>query len=305
MPTSCPGRFILAIWIAVPLVALAADPAGRLIDGPAGKLYVETRGTAPGRPLLIVNGGPGFDHGYLVTSPVWDELARTRRVVMYDQRGTGRSMAVKPGTPLTLADQLADLEAVRKSLGGQDVDLLGHSYGGAVVMAYTARFPDRVKRLLIVDSAAPKWTETVFLFKQVYPEASERMDGFEFGAQFNDQAAIDAQIREYLSMIFWDPDHRDAFLKQWFPGSFRRHVNEALDADRGKYDLNPEIGRFRLPVLVITGRYDMNVAPVVAMKIHRAIPGSQLVIFDRSGHLPFFEEPERFKKVVEEFLSRP
>jgi len=58
MPTSCPGRFILAIWIAVPLVALAADPAGRLIDGPAGKLYVETRGTAPGRPLLIVNGGP-------------------------------------------------------------------------------------------------------------------------------------------------------------------------------------------------------------------------------------------------------
>jgi len=305
MPTSCPGRFILAIWIAVPLVALAADPAGRLIDGPAGKLYVETRGTAPGRPLLIVNGGPGFDHGYLVTSPVWDELARTRRVVMYDQRGTGRSMAVKPGTPLTLADQLADLEAVRKSLGGQDVDLLGHSYGGAVVMAYTARFPDRVKRLLIVDSAAPKWTETVFLFKQVYPEASERMDGFEFGAQFNDQAAIDAQIREYLSMILWDPDHRDAFLKQWSPGSFRRHVNEALDADMGKYDLNPEIGKFRLPVLVITGRYDMNVAPVVAMKIHRAIPGSQLVIFDRSGHLPFFEEPERFKKVVEEFLSRP
>ena len=305
MPTSCPGRFILAIWIAVPLVALAADPAGRLIDGPAGKLYVETRGTAPGRPLLIVNGGPGFDHGYLVTSPVWDELARTRRVVMYDQRGTGRSMAVKPGTPLTLADQLADLEAVRKSLGGQDVDLLGHSYGGAVVMAYTARFPDRVKRLLIVDSAAPKWTETVFLFKQVYPEASERMDGFEFGAQFNDQAAIDAQIREYLSMILWDPDHRDAFLKQWSPGSFRRHVNEALDADMGKYDLNPEIGKFRLPVLVITGRYDMNVAPVVAMRIHRAIPGSQLVIFDRSGHLPFFEEPERFKKVVEEFLSRP
>jgi proline iminopeptidase len=305
MPRSRPPGLIVALWIGLPFVAFAADPAGRLIDGPAGKLYVETRGTAPGRPLLIVNGGPGFDHGYLVTSPVWDELARARRVVMYDQRGTGRSAAVKPGTPLTLADQLADLEAVRKSLGGQDVDLLGHSYGGAVVMAYTARFPDRVKRLLIVDSAAPKWTETVFLFKQVYPDASERMDGFEFGAQFNDSAAIDAQIREYLSMIFWDPDHRDAFLKRWSPGSFRRHVNESLDADMGKYDLNPEIAKFRLPVLVITGRYDMNVAPVIAWKIHKAIPGSQLVVFDRSSHLPFFEEPERFKKVVEDFLSRP
>jgi proline iminopeptidase len=305
MPRSRLAGLIVAIWIGVPFVAFAADPAGRLIDGPAGKLYVETRGTAAGRPLLIVNGGPGFDHGYLVTSPVWDELARTRRVVMYDQRGTGKSTAVKPGTPLALADQLADLEAVRKSLGGQDVDLLGHSYGGAVVMAYTARFPDRVRRLLIVDSAAPKWTETVFLFKQVYPDASERMDGFEFGAQFNDSAAIDAQVREYLSMIFWDPDHRDAFLKRWSPGSFRRHVNEPLDADMGKYDLNPEIAKFRLPVLVITGRYDMNVAPVIAWKIHKAIPGSQLVVFDRSSHMPFFEEPERFKKVVEEFLSRP
>ncbi len=106
-------------------------------------------------------------------------------------------------------------------------------------------------------------------------------------------------------MIFWDPDHRDSFLKQFSAGSFRRHVNEPLDADMGKYDLTPEIAKFRLPVLVITGRYDMNVAPVVALKIHRAIPGSQLVVFDRSGHLPFFEEPERFKKVVEEFLARP
>jgi proline iminopeptidase len=53
---------------------------------------------------------------------------------MYDQRGTGRSTAVKPGTPLTLADQLADIEAVRKSLGVEDLDLLGHSYGGSLVM---------------------------------------------------------------------------------------------------------------------------------------------------------------------------
>src|SRR5215467_672029 len=98
----------LIIALCFSSVAVAAEAPGRLIDGPAGKLYVETRGTAPGRPLLIVNGGPGFDHGYLVTSPVWDELAKTRRVVMYDQRGTGKSMVVKPGTPLTLADQLAD-----------------------------------------------------------------------------------------------------------------------------------------------------------------------------------------------------
>jgi proline iminopeptidase len=55
--------------------------------------------------------------------------------------------------------------------------------------------------------------------------------------------------------------------------------------------------------MVMTGRFDMNVAPIVAWKIHKAIPGSRLVVLDRSGHLPFYEEPERFKQVVEEFLE--
>jgi proline iminopeptidase len=160
-----------------------------------------------------------------------------------------------------------------------------------------------VKRLLIVDSAAPKWSDTVFLFNQVYPEVSERMDGFEFASQFGDAAATDAQIHEYLSMLFWDPAHRDAFLRQFPQGTFRRHVNQVLEADMGRYDLNPEIKKFRLPVLVMTGRFDMNVAPIVAWKIHKAIRGSRLVVLDRSGHLPFYEEPERFKQVVEEFLE--
>lgn len=57
------------------------------------------------------------------------------------------------------------------------------------------------------------------------------MDGSEFASQFGDTAAIETGIREYLSMLFWDPDHRDAFLRQFSPKAFRRHVNEALDAD--------------------------------------------------------------------------
>jgi proline iminopeptidase len=292
---------IMLALLAIP--AAAAEAPGRLIDGPAGKLFVDARGNASGRPLLIVNGGPGFDHGYLLSSPIWDELAKARRVVMYDQRGTGRSTPVKPGTPLTLADQLADVEAVRKSLGAEEIDLLGHSYGGTVVMAYTARYPQRVKRLLLVDSAAPKWKDAIFLFSQVFPDVNERVDGFEFAAQFGDRAAIEGGVREYLSMIFWDPDHRDAFLRQVSLKGFSRHVNEALDADMARYDLNPEIAKFRMPVLVVTGRYDMNVAPLIAWKIHKAIPGSRLVIFERSSHLPFLEEPERFKREVEDFLA--
>ena len=63
------------------------------------------------------------------------------------------------------------------------------------------------------------------------------------------------------------------------------------------------IERIRLPALVITGRYDINVAPSVAYRIHKAIPGSRFAVFERSGHLPFFEEPREFVSLLEAFLA--
>jgi proline iminopeptidase len=80
-------------------------------------------------------------------------------------------------------------------------------------------------------------------------------------------------------------------------------VNEAVEHDVSRFDLNPEIRKFKFPTLVITGRYDINVAPSVAYKIHKAIPGSKFVVLERSGHLPFFEEPEAFVRAVEGFLG--
>ena len=293
--------FLLCVLVAPG--SLRAAPGAQTIDGPAGKLLVDTRGSAAGRPLVVVNGGPGVAHDYLLPSPVWDQLARNRRVVMYDQRGVGRSSPVKPGTPITLADQLADLEAVRKSLGADQIDLLGHSYGGYLVMAYAARHPERVKHLLIVDSAAPKWSETVFLFNQVFPDVNDRMESFEFSSAMGDDRATESSLQAYLSMIFYDPEKRDAYLKSVASGLLKRHVNQAVESDIARFDLNPEIRKFRMPTLVITGRYDMNVAPVVAWKIHHAIPNSGFVVFERSSHLPFYEEPDRFRQVVEEFLT--
>ena len=75
-------------------------------------------------------------------------------------------------------------------------------------------------------------------------------------------------------------------------------MNEALNADLGKLDMWPVLPSLTMPTLVATGRYDINVAPSTAWKIHKAIPGSRWVVFEKSGHLPHFEEPERFVEVV-------
>jgi proline iminopeptidase len=294
---------LVLVLLGVTPARAASDEKGQLFDGPGGKLYYEVIGTGDAPPLVLANGGPGFDHTYLHTSPAWETLARNRRIVFYDQRGNGRSAALKPGQSCTLADQIDDLEALRAHLGAEKMDLLGSSWGGFLAMAYSARHADHVAHLILVDSAAPKFSDTIFLFDQVFPETTEREAAGAFAREFGDKAADDAQIREYLSMIFYSPEHREAFLKQIGPSAYTKEVNQAVTRDIARFDLNPEIRKFRFPALVITGRYDMNVAPLVAYRIHKAIPGSRFVVFEKSSHLPFTEEPEAFTRTMEEFLQ--
>jgi proline iminopeptidase len=298
-------RSLIALLLlgAVSPLRAANNENGQLFDGPGGKLYYEVIGAGNATPLVLVNGGPGFDHTYLHTSPAWETLAKNRRVVFYDQRGNGRSAALKPGQSCTLADQIDDLEALRAHLGFEKIELLGGSWGGYLAMAYSARHPDHIAHLILVDSAAPKFSDTIFLFDQVFPDTTEREASTAFAREFGDKAADDTNIREYLSMIFYSPEKRDAFLKQIGPGAYNKEVNQAVTRDIARFDLNPEIRKFRFPTLVITGRYDMNVAPLVAYRIHKEIPGSRFVVFEKSSHLPFTEEPEAFASTMEDFLQ--
>ena len=86
--------------------------------------------------------------------------------------------------------------------------------------------------------------------------------------------------------------------------AYSQAVNRAVWSDLQRFDLNPEIAKFRFPTLVVTGRYDFNVAPSVAWGIHRGIPGSELAVFEKSGHLPQVEEEDAFVARLTEFLTR-
>ena len=295
---------LLAVTLSLPAAARAAPESGRTFRAGDATLYYEVRGSASGTPLIMVNGGPGFDHTYVHCSAAWDTLAKKRRVVFYDQRGNGRSAALRPGQSCTLADQIADLDAVRRQIGAEKMDLLGHSWGGYLVMAYAARHPERIRHLMIVDSAAPKWSDTVFLFKDVFPEGIERQQGVGFAEELGDTAAVATDLREYMAMLFYSPEKRDAFLEHMSEYRYSRAVNTALGTDLARYDLNPELPKYRFPTLVATGRYDMNVAPSVAWKIHRAIPNSEFAVFEKSGHLPYYEEPAAFVRRIEAFLAK-
>jgi proline iminopeptidase len=307
-----------AIAVALALVAVVTLGAGTAAVAAAGSpekgatfeaggvsIYYEVVGGGPGMPLVLVNGGPGFDHAYMHCSDAWDRLAASRKVVFYDQRGNGRSSPIKEGQSCLLADQIADLDALRARLGLEKMDLLGHSWGGYLVMAYAARHPERISHLMIVDSAAPKIQDTVFLFKNIYPETSASEDGLAFAVELGDEAAISADLREYMSMLFYTEAARQAMLARMGQLSYHQSVNKSVWNDLQRFDLNPELPKFRFPTLVVTGRYDFNVAPSVAWSIHRAIPGSELAVFEKSGHLPYCDESAAFAARLQEFLAKP
>ena len=299
---------ILAVLAVVTSNRASATPAvpsgtGRTFTTNGVTIWYEVRGGGQGTPLVLVNGGPGFDHTYVLCSDVWDTLARRRTVVFYDQRGNGRSSALKPGQSCTLQDQIADLDALRAQLKSYRIDLLGHSWGGLLVMAYAARHPDRIAHLVICDSASPKWTDTDFIFKYLYPEIVDKQGPLDTYDALGDSAAGKASLHEYMGMLFVSQEKRDEFVGREKDYHYARAVNETLNADLAKYDLWPALPAFSMPTLVLTGRFDANVAPSTAWKIHKAIPNSRFVVFERSGHVPYFEEPDAFVSAVEPFLD--
>ena len=84
---------------------------------------------------------------------------------------------------------------------------------------------------------------------------------------------------------------------------FEPAVSQAVSKATAGLDLAPKLAGFQFPTLVITGRYDMNVAPLTAWRLAHAIPGAQLVFFEQSGHLPSYEEPDKYIEVLETFFN--
>jgi proline iminopeptidase len=305
------GRRLLDLPLGVALASVlaAADgwatPAEGMFQGPGGTLAYEVRGNGPGRPLVVINGGPGFDHTQLLLLPTaWDRLAQNRRVVFYDQRGTGHSFALKPGAPDTLDEQVADLESLRVHLKAETMDLLGHSSGGFIALAYAARYRDRVSHLVLVDSQPPKTAGARNLFGELFPDVVERQRAVESAKDRGDKDAPGELRRLRRTMLFYSPDNRDLYLKLAQQLPFNQQVNTALAQDMERFDLTADVKQFRMPVLVLTGRLDAVVPPSTAYTLHQEIPGSRFVVLERSGHLPFFEEPDVFARELDSFLAK-
>ena len=267
-------------------------------------LGYETLGRAgPALPVIAVNGGPGLSHVYMVQNDIWERIAQQRMVVFYDQRGTGASKQMQPGAPQSMDAQVADLEAVRKNLGLEKVVLVGDSYGGLLSMAYAAAHPEHVGKLVLSDSPGPSWKSIVHLLPEVFPDVQEQGAKEEQKLGPETEAAARAGLRNHFRMIFYSTEKRDAYMAKMGDLGFEPAVSEAVSKATSDLDLTSKLPEFRFPALILSGRYDMNVAPLTAWRMAQAIPGAKVVFFEQSGHLPSYEEPDKYVSVLENFLN--
>jgi proline iminopeptidase len=267
-------------------------------------LGYETLGT-PGAalPVIAVNGGPGLSHAYMVQNDLWQRVARHRLVVLYDQRGTGASKRLKAGASQSMEAQIADLDAVRQKLGLEKVALVGDSYGGLLSMAYAAAHPEHVAKLVLSDSPGPSWKSIVHVLPEVFPDIEEQNKQEQQKLGADSDAAARAGLRNHFRMIFYSPEKRDAYMRNMGDLGFEPAVAKAVAEATANLDLTSKLADFHFPTLVISGRYDMNVAPLTAWQLAHTIPGAKLVFFEESGHLPAYEEAAKYIAVLEEFLN--
>lgn len=263
-------------------------------------LEIHYREWGAGSPIVILSGGPGFDCDYMI--PVAEELGKTHRAVLVDLRGTGRSVpaAINHDT-VNLKLTLADLEAIRESIGVARWTVLGHSAGAILAMAYATNYPERIDSMLLVNSgpsrAASAGAEMDNVILRLTPHEREEMSksgAKDFGSLF----------KFLVPGYFYDRSYIAELPATFAPRNFHDATANLLAADlfAGSVDLRPGLKDFSRPVLVIAGRQDP-CDPAIQYEIHLALKNSTLRLLDKCGHFSWIEQRDEFYKAVREFLS--
>jgi proline-specific peptidase len=261
-------------------------------------------------PLLTVHGGPGAPHDYLEDL---GGLADTGRpVVFYDQLGCGKSDHPDDPALWVMETFVDEIGAVRDALGLDRVHLLGHSSGGWLALEYALRQPSGLASLVLASACAcvPAFAAETRRLKESLPaEAQKVIDEHEAAGTTDDEAYVEATMAYFTQWVCRLP-------LPWPEHAMRSFNNLSEDVygilqgpewnvtgNLKDWDVTDRLGELNLPVLVTSGRYDEMTEELVRPMVD-GIAHAEWVLFEISAHLAMVEEPDRFRHVLIDFLTR-
>jgi proline iminopeptidase len=304
---------------AAPAAASSVYPIQEgFVDAHGVLIYYKTIGR--GAPLVIVHGGPGASHDYFL--PYLPPRARHNKLIFIDERGSGRCEKLEDPKGYTVENMVEDVEAVRQGLGLGKIALLGHSYGGVLAQAYALKYQRNLTQLILCStfSSTRAINEVFVRMEQNMPaELRDRIKKLEAAGLFG-------HGKEYEKNRYTNDYMIAAWGEGYFPYLYQNHPDPNFDPiGQGvtSWDLYREmwglLGEFvidgnlicveykyrlytiHVPTLITAGDHDES-DPAMSEVMHGKIAGSTIVVFPKSGHMTFVDQPGLFMNVVETFL---
>ncbi len=297
---------ILLVSILYSTLLLSQSKSG-YVDVQGARLFYTTFGS--GEPVVVIHGGPGLDHSYLL--PQMNVLAHGHELIYYDQRASGESTGSVDSVSITPARFVDDLETLRKALGLEKMNLLGHSWGGLVAMEYAMRYPQRTKSLVLLnsvgansdfmapfvktriartthdDSVAMASLQSSPGFASANPEIMSRFTRIIFKTYF-----FDRRLADSLTLTF-----NQNTASHFFPifGLMGKFLN--------RYDISDQLATIPCSTFVVSGDVDP-IPPEVGENIAQRIKNSRYLLIDHCGHFPYIERPDVLGRALRSFWDQ-
>ncbi|HSJ83178.1 MAG TPA: alpha/beta fold hydrolase [Acidimicrobiia bacterium] len=289
-------------------------PGAREGHIPVRRARLYYRDIGEGMPIVILHGGPDFDHCYLL--PEMDRLADSFRLIYYDQRGRGRSAEGVQAEEVGIRSDVEDLESIRRWFDLDSFAVLGHSWGGILAMEYVISHPDHVSQLILMNTA-PASHQDLLQFREylgrIRPAGDiERMESIRSTDRYQD-GDLDAEAEYYR--IHYRPAVQTADHVELVIGRLRTHFdNESVRKARAieyrlydqtwsspDYDLVPALSRLDIPTLVLHG--DDDFVPIGASaRVAEGMRRGCLSVLP-GGHFSYLEFPDLVRSHITSFMQ--
>jgi pimeloyl-ACP methyl ester carboxylesterase len=287
------------------------EPLWTEVDWTAHQRWVQVAGrpvnvvdVGSGPPVVLIHGHSGAWQNWLEQIPVF---SRRHRVIAMDLPGFGASPM--PRDPITISGYARIVDELLDVLGVSAAGVVGNSMGGFVGLEMAISSPERVERLVLVSAAGvaeryigvplgvlDRWSERVLgrAGRWATPEPSRTA-----------RMARRRRLRRLgFTLLSPHPERIDPRLfYENVMASGPKPAAPRAAAEIARYDVRDRLGQIACPTLVIWGDRDRIVPPSSADEFVRLIPNARKVIFEDCGHVPMIEQPERFNRLVEDFLD--
>lgn len=241
-----------------------------------------------------------FSHGLLLSGHMYRNqvayFSKRYRVITYDHRGQGRTEGTETGYDMdTLTDDIALL--IQSLSPDKAVIFAGLSMGGFVGMRLTARHPDLVKKLILMNTSCDSEPE----------ENKPKYNQLNFFVKLFGMWSVVSKVMPIMfGKKFLEDDSRKAEQKYWanqMKVCQKKYITKSIEGVINRSGISDELHKIVCPTIIIAGEQDVATVPEKSRKIQSLIAGSKMIIMPGVGHMSVIEEPELTNKEIEKFIK--